>query len=106
MPRHRPSSAATPTPPDEVLLRGLRLLEALNARQVSRLETLAAATGLPKPTVVRLLSLLCRNGYARRLPQRRGYTLDRGVVALASGFSPQEAATAGLRSVDQRGAAQ
>ena len=94
MARHRPLSAGPPTPPDEVLLRGLRLLEALNVRQVSRLGTLAAATGLPKPTVVRLLSLLCRNGYARRLPRRRGYTLDRGVVALASGFSPQEAVVA------------
>ena len=66
------------------------MLEALNQRQVSKLESLAAATGLPKPTVNRMLGVLTRAGYARRLPMRRGYTLDDG-VRLSRGYRVEEA---------------
>ena len=67
------------------------MLEALNQRQVSKLESLAAATGLPKATVNRMLGLLTRAGYARRLPMRRGYTLDDGVLRLSRGYRVEEA---------------
>ena len=77
--------------PRQVLLRGLAVLEALNQRQVSKLESLAAATGLPKATVNRMLGLLARAGYARRLPMRRGYTLDDGVLRLSRGYRVEEA---------------
>jgi IclR family mhp operon transcriptional activator len=77
--------------PREVLLRGLAVLEALNRRQVSRLESLATDTDLPKPTVNRLLAVLARAGYARRLPKRRGYTLDDGVLRLSRGYGVEEA---------------
>src|SRR5512138_2836114 len=79
-------------PLKEALLRGLEVLEALNARQVSRLEVLAAETGLPKPTVSYMLGLLMRAGYARRLPRRRGYSLDGRVRALARGYRVEDAA--------------
>ena len=78
-------------PPRQVLLRGLAVLEALNQRQVSRLDTIAAATGLPKATVNRMLGLLVRAGYARSLPMRRGYTLDDGVLRLSRGYRVEEA---------------
>jgi len=82
----------TRSPPKEVLLRGLSLIEALNRRQVSRLETLAEATGLAKPTANRLLAALAAAGYVRRLPRRRGYSLDAGILNLASGYRLEDAA--------------
>lgn len=73
-------------PPREVLLRGLSLLEALNHRAVSSVEQLSGSTGLPKPTVVRMLNTLVSAGYVQRLPNRRGYVLDESVLTLSSGF--------------------
>ena len=76
--------------PKEALLRGLCVLEALNGRQLSRLENLAMETGLAKPTVSYMLGLLIRAGYARRLPKRRGYVLDERVRELSRGYRIQD----------------
>lgn len=73
-------------PPREVLLRGLAILESLNHRAVSTVEQLSASTGLPKPTVVRMLNTLVAAGYVQRLPYRRGYVLDESVLTLSSGY--------------------
>lgn len=73
-------------PPREVLLRGLAILESLNHRAVSTVEQLSASTGLPKPTVVRMLNTLVSAGYVQRLPYRRGYVLDESVLTLSSGY--------------------
>lgn len=73
-------------PPREVLLRGLSILESLNHRAVSSVEQLSESTGLPKPTVVRMLNTLVTAGYVQRLPNRRGYVLDESVLTLSSGF--------------------
>jgi len=73
-------------PPREVLLRGLSVLESLNHRAVSSVEQLSESTGLPKPTVVRMLNMLVSAGYVQRLPRRSGYVLDESVLTLSSGF--------------------
>ena len=80
--------------PSQVLLRGLSVLEALNWRPISTLEQIAAATGLPKSTAVRVLANLASKGYAQRLPRRKGYMLGERVLNLSSGF---EAATLSSR---------
>lgn len=87
----RPPEQSKLAPPKEVLLRGLCVVEALNRRQVSRLETLATETDLPKPTVSYILGLLARAGYVRRLPKRRGYTLDYRVQELSRGYRIEDA---------------
>lgn len=72
--------------PASVLLRGLSIIEALNARQVSSVDDVARETCLPKPTVVRMLSQLAAHGYCERLPFRRGYRLSDRVQALSAGY--------------------
>ncbi len=72
--------------PAQVLLRGLAVLEALNQRPISSLGQIAAATGLAKPTLVRVLTILALKEYAERLPNRRGYRLGGRVRALSAGY--------------------
>ncbi|MFI4933555.1 MAG: DNA-binding transcriptional regulator [Caulobacterales bacterium] len=66
--------------------RVLRLLEALNRRQVATLAQLQASLGLPKPTIVRLLHTLIRDGYARQISRAQGYAVTERVLNLSQGF--------------------
>jgi IclR family mhp operon transcriptional activator len=70
----------------QVLLRGLSILEVLNRRAISTVDQVAAETGLPKSTVVRVLAKLAGRGYVQRLPHRKGYMLGERVLNLSSGF--------------------
>lgn len=72
-------------PPVEAVVRTLRVLEALNAYPVVGIAQLHQQTGIPKPSLVRLLQTLVAEGYVRNEP-RRGYMLTSRVRALASGF--------------------
>jgi IclR family mhp operon transcriptional activator len=77
--------------PSQVLLRGLSVLEALNLRPISSVEQIAATTGLPKSTTVRVLQNLASKGYAQRLPMRKGYMLGERVQNLSNGFHSADA---------------
>ena len=72
-------------PPVEAVVRTLHLLETLNAYPVTGIAQLHRQTGIPKPSLVRLLQTLEGEGYVRHEP-RRGYMLTSKVRALASGF--------------------
>jgi len=67
-------------------LRSFRVLEALNAAGTATLMHLHEATGLPKPTLVRLLDTMIAAGYVRRISRSAGYTLTERVLRLSSGF--------------------
>jgi len=82
----KPSPGPARQAPREVLLRGLSVLEALNWRPISSVDQVAAQTGLPKATVVRVLHNLASKGYAQRLPLRKGYMLGERVLNLSSGY--------------------
>jgi IclR family transcriptional regulator, mhp operon transcriptional activator len=90
-------NARQPERPVQPVLRALGLIEALNRKPVSALEDLAGATGLPKPTVVRLMQTLIAGGYAERLPRRRGYAPAERVRRLAEGFRDADAVVAAAR---------
>ena len=47
--------------------RGLKILELMNRVPVVRVQYIAQETGLPAPTVVRLLEILVAIGYMRKL---------------------------------------
>ena len=66
-------------------LKTLALLEELNRRPVSRVRDLSAATGLPHPTVIRLLETLVGAGYARRVDRGAGYAVAGRVAGLSAG---------------------
>ena len=69
----------------EPVRRAFVVLEALNRRRSTTLSVLAAETGLPRPTLVRLLKTLIELGYASRVSRQDGYRLTDHVLALAGG---------------------
>jgi IclR family mhp operon transcriptional activator len=67
----------------EPVRRSFALLEALSRRRASTLGALTAETGLPRPTVVRLLHTLIALGYAQRVSREQGYRLTDRVLGLS-----------------------
>ncbi|MBL0419922.1 DNA-binding transcriptional regulator [Ramlibacter sp. AW1] len=72
--------------PINVVLRALQILRALNQQPVSSVDAIHKHTGIPKPTIVRLLQTLEADGLVRRAPQYGAYYLTSQVTALASGY--------------------
>lgn len=72
-----------PAPAIEPVRRAFQVLEALSRRHRSTLSLLVDETGLPRPTVVRLLQTLVALGYAQRVSRQDGYRLTDRVLGLA-----------------------
>lgn len=68
----------------EPVRRSFAVLEALSRRRSSTVGVLTGETGLPRPTVVRLLHTLIALGYAARVSREQGYRLTERVLGLAS----------------------
>jgi len=66
--------------------RAIELLQALNRRPLSTLHELHCETGLPKPSIVRLLRTLEAKGLVAQSSSYGAYQLLGGVKSLASGF--------------------
>ena len=73
-------------PPVNSVLRALDLLEALNQRPISNIDELFGQTGIPKPSIVRLLQTLEGRGFVRHAKQHGAYFLTSQVRALSSGY--------------------
>ncbi|HTR87538.1 MAG TPA: helix-turn-helix domain-containing protein [Reyranella sp.] len=67
----------------EPVRRSLAVLEALSRRRSTTLSLLTGETGLPRPTVVRLLHTLIALGYAAHVSREQGYRLTDRVLGLA-----------------------
>jgi IclR family mhp operon transcriptional activator len=67
----------------EPVRRSFAVLEALSRRRTSTLAVLTGETGLPRPTVVRLLHTLAALGYAQRVSRQQGYRLTDRVLGLS-----------------------
>jgi IclR family mhp operon transcriptional activator len=98
----RPSVPARPAPPraDPVpraasarrvrgLTRGLVILRALNEHNYATALQLSRITGLPRPTVYRLLDTLIAAGYVAHGPRPDIYRLTIAVRALSDGFNDE-----------------
>ena len=72
-----------PPPVIEPVRRSFALLEALSRRRTSTISILIEETGLPRPTVVRLLHTLMAVGYAARVSREQGYRLTDRVLGLS-----------------------
>jgi IclR family pca regulon transcriptional regulator len=110
-----PGAAAGPAGPEtaerpgyrvEALAKGLRLLSLFDEQRPSwRISDLAAATGLPMPTVYRIVMTLASEGYLEHLPSgdyRPGVrTLTLGTAALRS-LDLVDVATPKLTRLGQR----
>jgi IclR family mhp operon transcriptional activator len=67
----------------EPVRRSFAVLEALSHRRSTTLSVLTGETGLPRPTVVRLLHTLIVLGYAARVSRQQGYRLTDRVLGFA-----------------------
>jgi IclR family mhp operon transcriptional activator len=67
----------------EPVRRSFAVLESLSRRRTSTLSLLVQETGLPRPTVVRLLHTLSALGYAQRVSREHGYRLTDRVLGLS-----------------------
>ncbi len=70
----------------EPVRRSLAILEALSRGPQATISTLAVETGLPRPTVVRLLQTLVALGYVTQVSRTLGYRLTDRVLGLAQGI--------------------
>lgn len=73
-------------PPVQSVTRSFAVLKELNRRKVTTVHDLHVATGLPKPTVVRLLETLIDAGYVSGDRRQGGYQVTSLVTSLSSGF--------------------
>ncbi len=73
-------------PPVRAVERAIGLLQCLNRQPVSTLDQLHRQTGLPKPTLVRLLQTLVAQGLVRPAPQAGAYVLTSAVRSLSCGY--------------------
>ncbi len=91
MPADQDSSPAAPTVEADVagrpIIRALNLLRALNSRSYATIQQLFVDTGLPKPTIHRILGTLCKEGFVARDPVRGVYRLTAQVQLLSAGYS-------------------
>lgn len=69
----------------EPVRRAFAVLEALNRRRAGTLSALVEATGLPKPTIARLLETLIALGYVSHVSRAQGYRVTDRVVLLSAG---------------------
>lgn len=70
----------------EPVRRSFAILEALSRRPHGTVAILAEETGLPRPTVARLLNTLVEVGYATQVSRHAGYRLTDRVLGLAQGI--------------------
>lgn len=66
--------------------RGLAVLLELNQQPINTIAQLHARTGLPKPTLVRILKTLEEAGYAENDSRQGGYQVSAMVTSLSSGY--------------------
>ncbi len=73
------------------IVRVLFVIEILNRSPVTTLDMLHDSTGIPKSTLVRLLSTLTCTGYVFHVSRREGYALTEKVLQLSTGFRHRDA---------------
>jgi IclR family transcriptional regulator, mhp operon transcriptional activator len=73
-------------PPVRAVERAIELLQCLNRQPVSTLDLLHKQTGLPKPSLVRLLQTLVSKGLVNHAPQSGAYYLTSAVNTLSCGY--------------------
>lgn len=73
-------------PPVRSVERAIELLQCLNRQPISTLDLLHRQTGLPKPSLVRLLQTLVARGLVNHAPQHGAYYLTSAVHTLSCGY--------------------
>ncbi|GAB3678949.1 IclR family transcriptional regulator domain-containing protein [Salinisphaera aquimarina] len=77
--------------PVTALMRGLKVLEAVNRLGPARLTDIQAATGLPKASTLRVLDTLRHGGYVTVTPDSREYLVAARTLSLSNNYRADEA---------------
>lgn len=72
--------------PLKTVQKTMQVLEELNRHPTRRVQELCQTSGIPAPTMVRILETLCDMGYVRKLSRRTGYCLTPKIAALTAGY--------------------
>lgn len=86
----QPNRSAAPPQKTGTLARGLYLLELVNKTYPVRVSELVDISGLPKPTVSRILSTLAREGYITKTASTGCYVPTSQVSGLSDGLGHTE----------------
>src|SRR5690606_30801062 len=84
--RREPSTKAS-FPPVGAVQRGLEILRSVSRRQIATVTEIHRDTGVPKPTIVRMLETLIHDGYVLRDRMCGGYRITRKTGELHSGYA-------------------
>ena len=74
-------------PPVHAVLRALHVLRAVNTKAIATVNSIHAETGIPRPTIVRMLETLMHEGYVVRDNMCGGYRVTGKVAELSAGYS-------------------
>ena len=86
-------------PPSGALARGLHLLTALNDLETATIAGLVEETGLPKPTLIRLLRTLVDEGYAAHSEETSTYGVTSRVASLSRALIGRDVEGARVQAV-------
>jgi len=81
------------------VLKALKLLEVLNLQAITSLDRLHELTGMPKPTIVRLLNTLIAAGYIERVSRTAGYSLTEQVLRISAGYRHSDQVVQAARQI-------
>jgi IclR family transcriptional regulator, mhp operon transcriptional activator len=73
--------------PVESVRRALMILRAFDSHKISTISSLFEVTGIPRPTIVRMLETLMFEGYVIRDNMCGGYRLTSEIASLTAGYS-------------------
>lgn len=73
--------------PVNAVCRALHVLKVLNRRRIATVNAIHADTGIPRPTIVRMLETLMHEGYVVRDNMCGGYRVTEQVAELSEGYS-------------------
>lgn len=74
-------------PPVNSVCRALNVLRVLNRRRIATVNALYMDTGIPRPTIVRMLETLMHEGYVVRDNMCGGYRVTEQVAELSEGYN-------------------
>ena len=73
-------------PPVNAVQRALHVLRAVNATSIATVNAIHTETGIPRPTIVRMLETLMHEGYVVRDNMCGGYRITAKVTELSAGY--------------------
>jgi IclR family mhp operon transcriptional activator len=74
-------------PPVNAVCRALQILNVANQKSIATVNSIHTQTGIPQPTIVRMLETLMHEGYVVRDNMCGGYRVTRKVAELSAGYS-------------------